>query len=222
MSGKIITLEGVCCAGKTTLLRKLAESLKAGTVPELPEYARQLLKPFKDKDAILYNEHRAIDVEKIRMLCAIGLSKIADCVILDRSFLSRLSLAYGAIDMIGVNAYCDLASEVLSAMRSEELPMPDKVLYISVNTDTVQDRNAIRSPQLDAYWVKPDRITRQNEFYQALVNITAIELIQGDRKREEVLADCIASSCRTTRSSSTQDVMLAIEDFNRYVSQKYS
>lgn len=210
--GEILALEGVCCAGKTTIVKQLAAHFKAGVVPELPEFGRNLFRPFADGEAILYNGNRSIEIEKVRMLGAIGLSKIVEHVILDRSFLSTLALGYGAIDLVGTSGYRGLTEKVLSAMESEELPLPDKTLYISVDGQTVSERNETRVPKLDGYWVDPRRVERQNAFYESISVVDGIEIVDGARDRGMVLEDCIERS-QDSPVASSEDVVLAIKDF---------
>jgi hypothetical protein len=127
-----------------------------------------------------------------------------------------LAINYGAIDLIGPYNYRGLARKVISAMQSGELPLPHKALYISVDGDTVQRRNETRVPKLDNYWVNPDRIDRQNEFYHSLMGIEGIELVNGAREREDVLEDCVERSLKDSVISNNQDVVTAIEEFNDY------
>jgi thymidylate kinase len=211
--GETIALEGVCCAGKTTLVRQLSSHLEAGVIPELPEFGRNLFRPFTNGEAILYNGRKSIAIEKVRMMGANALSKIAGYAILDRSVLSTLALGYGAIDLIGTSGYQELAEEVLSEVHTGELPFPDKTLYISVDGATVQKRNETRIPRLDDYWVNPERIERQNEFYRSLSRVAGVELINGAREHREVLTDVIEQSVNAPMASSS-DMALAIEEFS--------
>lgn len=211
--GTVIALEGVCCAGKSTIVKRLAAHLKAGVIPELPEFGRNLFKPFTSSEAVEYNGHRSVPIEMVRMAGAFGLSQYAEYVVLDRSFLSTLALGYGAIDLIGPEAYQGLARRVLSVIHSRELAVPDRTLYISVNEVTVQQRNLTRVPPLDDYWVDPERVRRQNEFYRGISVADGIEVIDAARELEIVLADCINLAVHAPVASSYQ-ILEAIEAFN--------
>ncbi len=217
MAGKIRVIEGVCCAGKTTLIRQMAAELKAGVVPELPEFGRNLLRPFTDGDAVYENGCRSIPIEIVRMMGAIGLSKIAEHVIMDRSYISTLALGYGAIDLIGSRAYRILTEKVLTSICSGELPVADNTFYVSVDIETVQMRNETRVPKLDGYWVDPARIERQNAFYRNLAQAEGIQIIDGARAREEVLADCIDLARSPLPTQNVDKLVIAIEEFNSHV-----
>ncbi len=217
MRGEIRALEGVCCAGKTTLIKQLAKQLGAAVVPELPEFGRNLFLPFNSPDNVRLNAFNSVNLEKIRMRAAYGLTEITPHIVMDRSFLSTLALGYGAIDLIGPPSFKELADRVLTAMMNDELPTPHKTLYISVDSETVQKRNETRSPKLDEYWVNPERIKRQNEFYRNLSHVTGIEIIDGGRPREEVLADCLEKSLDPLATISTWEAVATVQDFTNNI-----
>lgn len=216
MRGEIIAVEGVCCAGKSTIVKRLASHLTAGVVPELPEFGRNLFKPFQDGENILYNGYRSISIEQVRMKAALGLNDLAAYVLLDRSFLSTLALGYGAIDLIGTAAYRELADRVLSVVRTNVLSVPDKTLYINVDGNTVQKRNEIRVPPLGEYWVNPRRVERQNYFYQSLSIIDGVETVDGARSREEVVSNCVDLS-QTPTTISKKELIIVVEKFSNHI-----
>ena len=142
----MIGVEGVCCSGKTTIIRQLSSCLKTAVVPELPEFGRNLFKPFTTGENIFYNGSKSVGIEKIRMETAEKLTNIAPYVILDRSFISTLMLAYSAIDLIGVGPYLEIIDDVLTSIDDGGLLIPEKILYISVDSRTVLERNKNPSP----------------------------------------------------------------------------
>lgn len=192
--GEVIAIEGVCCAGKTTLVKGLAESLRTCVVPELPAFGRNLFRPFDSGENILYNGAQSVPIEGVRISTAQKLSEVAGRSLLDRSFFSTLALGYGAIDLIGVQGYHELTGQVLTAIDEGVLQLPDKLLYLSVDSDVAQARNQTRTPQLESYWVNPERIKRQNEFYQTLAANDGVMLINAGQTPDRVLADCIESA----------------------------
>lgn len=190
--GEIVAVEGVCCAGKTTLIGSLSRNFKTTVVPELPAFGRNLFRPFDGKESILHNGYTSIGLEKVRMVGALGLSGLSDQVLMDRSIISTLAINYGAIDIIGAPAFSELAHAVLSEIENGKLATPDKMLYIGVNGQVIEERNESRTPRLEPYWTNSKRVDRQNDFYQHLVGLDGIAYIDGARPHTEVLSDCSA------------------------------
>ena len=188
--GEITAVEGVCCAGKTTLITNLSRNFGSAVVPELPAFGRNLFQPFDGKESILYNGYTSIGLEKVRMVGALGLSELSDRVLMDRGILSTLAINYGAIDILGAPAFSGLAYSVLAEVESKRLAIPDKVLYISVDVQIVEKRNRHRTPRLESYWTESKRVDRQNDFYQHLAALNGVAYIDGARPHNEVLEDC--------------------------------
>lgn len=158
---------------------------------ELPAFGRNLFKSFDSRDGIIYNGQLSIGLERVRMVGAIGLSRLCDNVILDRSFLSTLAVNYGAVDVIGRSAFQDIARNVLSELTEYDLSVPDKTLYLSVDGGTVQERNETRVPRLDDYWTDQARVERQNEFYHTLTGLDGFAYVDANRDRTVVYDDSI-------------------------------
>lgn len=210
--GKVIAVEGVCCAGKTTLVKGLSGRLSAGVIPELPEFGRNLFRPFKDSGDVIYNSNVSIPIEKVRMVGAVGLSQVANHVVMDRCFLSTLALGYGAIDVIGTAEYLSIAKTVLSQVNNGDMPIPDKVLYLGIDGATVEQRNRTRAPQLDEYWTNCDRVDRQNQFYSHLSASSGVTVVNAARPQGAVLIDCI-DHARSPECTSQETMVNTIQDF---------
>ena len=210
--GEIVALEGVCCAGKTTLIKSMSKELGAGVIPELPEFGRNLFLPFNGRESIARNSQDSIPIEKVRVTAAVGLSAIASHVIMDRSFFSTLALGYGAVDITGPEAYRKLVDSVVDMMRTGEMPLPDKVLCVKVDVNTVKQRNQSRTPPLDDYWIDGSRITRQNEFYSGLQGLPGVAMVNGNADRESVLNGCLGT-VRLAGSLSLRETVESIEGF---------
>lgn len=214
--GETIAVEGVCCAGKTTLVQRLSAELRTGVIPELPAFGRNLFKAFDTKEGIIHNGQLSIGMEGVRMFGALGLSQLCSRVILDRSILSTLAVNYGAVDIIGKPAFLDIANNALCEIGEEELPVPDKILYLAVDGKTVEKRNETRVPRLDDYWTNRGRVERQNEFYQALTDLNGFAYIDGDRDRSEVLIDSCDFALSEHRIS-VDALVTTIETFVKHV-----
>lgn len=214
--GEIIAVEGVCCAGKTTLVTGLSRKFKTTVMPELPAFGRNLFQPFESKDNILHNGYTSIGLEKVRMIGALGLSELSRHVILDRSIMSALAINYGAIDVLGAPAFRGLAGAILSELGTEKIATPNKMFYISVDGQVVEERNRNRVPQLEEYWTDSRRVDRQNEFYEHLRGLDGVVFIDGAQTHDEVLDDC--SSHIVSDERICGDALTArIESFVRHI-----
>jgi thymidylate kinase len=213
MSRAITAIEGVCCAGKTTLLKRLAAQQHAAVVPETSEFARSIFQPFDNGKNILSNALASMPIERIRMQAAADLSKVTGHAILDRSFLSTLALGYGAIDLIGKTSFQHLSRAVIEEIRRDRLTVPNRVLYIRVDSTTVQKRNETRRPPLDPYWVASERIDRQNVFYQHLSEKAGLTAVDGTRSAESVLTECTAHLQVGSSGVTARGLAKALENF---------
>jgi dTMP kinase len=166
--GKLITIEGIDGAGKTTLARRLAETLRArGVEAELlrepggvrvAELIRELV---KDADlavgarteALLYAAARAQLVdEALAPLLARGV-----CVLLDRFVDS--SLAYqGAGRELGLAAVREINDFATGGLT------PDLTLLLTVDPALGRERSAQRA-------IAPDRLEREDDgFFERIAN----------------------------------------------------
>ena len=214
--GEVVAVEGVCCAGKTTLIGSLSRNFKTTVVPELPAFGRNLFQPFDSRESILHNGYTSIGLEKVRMIGALGLSEVSNHVLMDRSIISTLAINYGAIDILGAPAFSGLAHAVLREIENGRLAAPDKMLYIGVDGHIVEERNESRTPRLEPYWTNSKRVDRQNDFYQHLVGLDGIACIDGAQSHAEVLSDCSAYLVRDGVIC-TEALTAEIEDFVKLV-----
>jgi dTMP kinase len=198
--GKLITIEGLDGAGKTTLARSLQAALSArGTRVELlrepggvraSERIRELVKDpgatiGARAEALLYAAARAQLVEEaLEPLLAAGTT-----VLLDRFVDS--SLAYqGAGRGLGIEAVADVNAFATAGL------VPDRTLLLAIAPATGRARAGERG-------APPDRLERQgDEFFEriaaAYAQLAAAEpqrfrTIDGSREPERVLADSLAA-----------------------------
>jgi dTMP kinase len=199
MRGRLITIEGLDGAGKTTLAEGLAAALRSGGREvqvlrepggvELSERIRALVKdPALRVDAraeaLLYAAARAqLVAERVEPLLAAG-----TWVVLDRFVDS--SLAYqGAGRGLGVDAVRDINLFGTGGLQ------PDRTLLLRVDRDTRAARQAVRGEA-------PDRLEREGDgFFDAIGaaydELAAAEparfrVVDADAGPEEVLAAAVA------------------------------
>jgi dTMP kinase len=182
MRGRLITIEGLDGAGKTTLAERLVPALAARGVDvellrepggvELSERIRTLVKDTSLRvdpraEALLYAAARA-------QLCAERVAPLLDSgrwVLLDRFVDS--SLAYqGAGRALGVDAV-----RAINDFGTGGL-VPDRTLLLAVDAGTRDARQAVRGEA-------PDRLEREDGAFFAAIGAAYDELAaaEGDRIR---------------------------------------
>ena len=184
MRGRLITIEGLDGAGKTTLADRLAPALVERGVAvellrepggvELSERIRTLVKDpglrvDPRAEALLYAAARA-------QLCAERVAPVLRAgrwVLLDRFVDS--SLAYqGAGRGLGVEAVRAINDFATDRLR------PDRTLLLRVDAGTRDARQAVRGEA-------PDRLEREDGGFDAALAAAADELAAADRARIRVL-----------------------------------
>jgi dTMP kinase len=201
-SGKLITIEGLDGAGKTTLAQGLIRELSArmgsdARAPELlrepggvelSERIRELVKDPSMKvgaraEALLYAAARAQLVEELLT----PLLTAGTTVVLDRFVDS--SLAYqGAARGLGIEAV-----RAINALATGGLT-PDRTLLLRVSPGTGRERQSERGRE-------PDRLERENEdFFAAIASAydalaaaepRRIRAIDAEQEPREVLATAL-------------------------------
>jgi dTMP kinase len=192
--GRLITIEGLDGAGKTTLAAGLsaklaergtpAEALREPGGVELSERIRELVKDpaltvGARAEALLYAAARAQLVEE-RLA---PLLEAGTWVVLDRFVHS--SLAYqGEGRRLGADPVAAINAFATGGLR------PDLVLLLKVDPQRGRARLADRGEPLDRLeQAGDDFFSRVREFYESLEGEEGFVVIDADRSPEEVLAD---------------------------------
>src|SRR4051794_28037751 len=192
--GRLITIEGLDGAGKTTLAAGLsaklaergtpAEALREPGGVELSERIRELVKDpaltvGARAEALLYAAARAQLVEE-RLA---PLLEAGTWVVLDRFVHS--SLAYqGEGRRLGADPVAAINAFATGGLR------PDLVLLLKVDPQRGRARLADRGEPLDRLeQAGDDFFARVREFYESLEGEEGFVVIDADRSPEDVLAD---------------------------------
>jgi dTMP kinase len=198
--GRLITIEGLDGAGKTTQARGLAGELEAREVPvrllrepggvEVSERVRELVQdPARAvaprAEALLYAAARAQLVEELLA----PLLEAGTWVVLDRFVDSSLAYQGGGrgLGVDAVRAVNDFATGGLT---------PDRTVLLRVDLATGRDRQADRG-------AAPDRLEREDgAFFDAVARVyeelaaaepDRIRVVDAERAPEEVLAAVVAA-----------------------------
>jgi thymidylate kinase len=148
----VVALEGPCCAGKTTLARRLLGELAGLAVAFAPCYADHAgggrFLPRQEARSVEEREHA------LRQLLAIEAARLArlpsgsDLILADRSVHTLLANSYALEQMTGIGFLAP--SERL--LRDSPIPAwPDLVAYLDLPQDAVRERNNGKFPDGSIY-----------------------------------------------------------------------
>lgn len=143
--GRVIALEGPVCAGKTTVLRNLAQR----GLPTLREYGEYVVSakndfpsfPPRTKEEALSNFQFFLELEQQRFADSRQFSN-ERTLVLDRSVLSLLAFEYTAPPFTGINI---LPEATRMVAEHPGVVFPDKVVYLHVSHEKIVRRRQLCS-----------------------------------------------------------------------------
>lgn len=182
MSGKIITIDGPSNAGKTTLCDFIAEKY---SFKMILESGRRKLhpKPSTNLQEELVNQQFYFDEERIRLNEAIELSRQGFNVVLDRSAISVLSIAYSYEKTGKYNTYEDANIYFDKEFYDFDDVVNKKVILIA-DLKELKKRNV--SQKLPESWVNDKFASCQIEFYKELKMTDKIILDSSESSLEDL------------------------------------
>lgn len=177
MEGKIIIIDGVSNSGKTTLCNNLQNNDNI-LVEEVPKFVRnhpqifngQDMPPIpKNRNEELENQKFILNAEIERIEMAYYIVKCGKNAILDRSFLSTVSIAYSFDDckrmsgtyMNALSLFREYANFIKNLMLDEKIDY----IFLTTDTETVEKRNVNRDKILSKEWIDKELIEKQNSFF---------------------------------------------------------
>lgn len=213
----IVFIEGVCGAGKSTIIKELAQKLPALTIPELPKFNRSLLSSFTSEKNIKNNFMKYLDHETIRehVFSSHKINEIA-YVIADRSYISIVALALSMEDYIGREFIGMIISKVIENIENTSYFIPNKVIVMCASYNNIYRRNINKEKKMDTIWTDKNRINSQVEFYNYLIEHKLAIPVSTDQELYMSLDDCI-KECQQSKSTLTkEDLINGLRQYKQY------
>ena len=189
MNGKLIIIDGISNAGKTTLCTTLS---KAGVVliDEVPRFIEINCEKYGLKlsptmpqtiEEEKYNQQILFRAEIDRLKMASDIVKTGTSAVLDRTFLSTVAIAYAFDSQNSFNGSYDNARELLKEyiLQIESLFKQENVLvfFLDVDKDKIQERNLSRAKPLTEDWIDNDFLDKQRSFFKAISSVINCQMI---------------------------------------------
>lgn len=199
--GNIVIIDGVSNSGKTTLCKVLTKDENNVLIEEVPLFIKNHKELFmgkelhgipKNKEEEIANQGFLLEAELERVKLAYYIIKSGKNAILDRSFLSTVSVAYSLDDN---NLFGGIYINSVKLLREyyhfiNDLQLNECIKYIFLITDSnmVKKRNETREKTLSDDWISPKLMNMQNRFFVNQIDICSAKLIDTtDLTLEEVL-----------------------------------
>ena len=199
--GNIVIIDGVSNSGKTTLCKVLTKDENNVLIEEVPLFIKNHKELFmgkelhgipKNKEEEIANQRFLLEAELERVKLAYYIIKSGKNAILDRSFLSTVSVAYSLDDN---NLFGGIYINSVKLLREyyhfiNDLQLNECIKYIFLITDPnmVKKRNETREKTLSDDWISPKLMNMQNSFFVNQIDICSAKLIDTtDLTLEEVL-----------------------------------
>ena len=211
--GNMIIVDGVSNSGKTTLCNNLAKDSNYVLIEEVPLFIKNHKELFggkklsgipKNKEEEIENQKFLLEAELERIKLAYYIIKSGKNAILDRSFLSTVSVAYSLDDN---NLFGGIYINSIRLLREyyhfiNDLQLNDyiKHIFLITDPDMVRKRNELREKTLSDDWISPKLMKMQNDFFVNQTDICNAKLIDTtELTLEEVLKKLLEVTKRRSR-----------------------
>ena len=211
--GNIIIIDGVSNSGKTTLCKVLTKDENNVLIEEVPLFIKNHKELFmgkelhgipKNKEEEIANQRFLLEAELERVKLAYYIIKSGKNAILDRSFLSTVSVAYSLDDN---NLFGGIYINSVKLLREyyhfiNDLQLNECIKYIFLITDPnmVKKRNETREKTLSDDWISTKLMNMQNRFFVNQIDICSAKLIDTtDLTLEEVLKKLLEVTKKRSR-----------------------
>lgn len=213
---KSVFIEGVCGCGKTTTVNCLGKILPAFVVPELTEFVRGLISPFNNKDNCSRNFNDYIRFEISRESILQALPNDVRFAVFDRSYVSIIALSLSMCDILPDNMSSKLVSEILSLIEQGRLAIPDALIVLSADLETIHRRNTEKDKILESIWTDRWRLDTQMRFYSELASLGSASIISSRYSRIDTAQSC-ARALSESQSYSRDMFIQSIDEAVRRV-----
>lgn len=211
--GNIVIIDGVSNSGKTTLCKVLTKDENNVLIEEVPLFIKNHKELFmgkelhgipKNKEEEIANQRFLLEAELERVKLAYYIIKSGKNAILDRSFLSTVSVAYSLDDN---NLFGGIYINSVKLLREyyhfiNDLQLNECIKYIFLITDPnmVKKRNETREKTLSDDWISTKLMNMQNRFFVNQIDICSAKLIDTtDLTLEEVLKKLLEVTKKRSR-----------------------
>lgn len=177
MNGKIFIIDGISNSGKTSFCEFLRENGYC-VVEEAPAFIEKnvALGDLADTvpktlDEEKKNQDVLFDVEMERLRVAKDSAMSGKNVVMDRSFLSTVAMAYALDISLPFKGAYDYARELekrfLAEVNGIDKSVSVNFVFFDVNREVLLERNKSRRKTLDAEWIDEDFLKKQNHLFFA-------------------------------------------------------
>lgn len=181
-----IAIEGPIGAGKTTLTRRLAETLGYGTLLEKPEENPFLQRFYEDSRSLALQTQLHFLFQRVEQLQALHQQDIfSPNLVADFIIEKDLLFAEVTLDADELNLYHKVYGEL-----ALDIPSPDLVIYLQASTDVLIERVQRRGLEFEQK-IDPNYLSVINEaytrffhYYEAapvlIINASDIDLVNSE------------------------------------------
>lgn len=204
MNGKLIIVDGISNAGKTTLCTTLSNDgiVLIDEVPKFIEincekYGLKLSSTMPQTiEEEKYNQQILFRAEIDRLKMAADIIKNGASAVLDRTFLSTVAIAYAFDNQNPFKGSYAFARELLKEyiLQIGELFKEENVLvfFLDVDKDKIQERNLSRTKPLTEDWIDNDFLDKQRNFFKAISSVINCQMINTSDLETSEIYDIIS------------------------------
>jgi thymidylate kinase len=164
--GKIICIDGPSNTGKTSICRRIAKSHGFAYIKECTEEIK-CPNPSRNREEEISNQSFYFDIEKKRMDKALELALSGKNVVLDRSLISVVAIAYAFEKLGKYDTFSHAKSKYIEFLRATK--RPDFFVFVRADYSDICKRNATKN--LPADWIGKEFTDLQERFNLIMTRI---------------------------------------------------